>query len=151
MTPFFFAKTFSVTYSLEFKKQLKKIWPWEDIYFFSFSTQKRGKSRLSRSGMISNFSSIMLLLPNGMTPITNIYLIDLFKSIRTKIACYTSLVSLFLTFEAAKPNRINFHNFFKYSGLSYWLSQKRVRWPPIFFFFASLIWVGHYVAAVKVI
>ena len=45
----------------------------------------------------SIFPSRMLFLPIRMTAVTNIYLIGLFKSIRSKNACFTSLFSLFLT------------------------------------------------------
>ena len=65
--------------------------------FFSFSTRKGANLRLSHLGVTSNFPSRMLFLPNGMSPVTNIHVIGLFKSIRTKNACYTSLFSLFLT------------------------------------------------------
>ena len=85
VTPFFLYKNPSpFLIPLVFFTKLEKNWPWEVIYFLVFPTQKGANLHLLHQN-------------NGMTPVTNIYLISLFKSILPKNACYTSLFSLFLT------------------------------------------------------
>ena len=53
--------------------------------FFSFLTPKGAHLRLSWVGKTNHFSSRMLFLPNGMTPVPSIYLIGLLSQYKPKM------------------------------------------------------------------
>ena len=64
-------------------------------------------------------------LPEGMTPIANIYLIGLFELRQHKNLGCTSSFSFFLNLNQGKLIRINYQSFHKYCGLPYGLSPKQ--------------------------
>ena len=134
--------------SLIFRK--KKIWPWEVVYFLVFRLKKGQICAFRDWVWQAIFPLECYILPNGMTPVTKIYLKGFFTSITNqKCLLHQFIFIFFYILKQPKPNGINRQNFYKYCGLSYRLFRKRAPWPPNFF--ASLTYVSHYLTAVKVI